>query len=40
MTTQLDVFRFDEAPMATDRSAGWQYVRAAGDVFEGAERCP
>jgi cytochrome P450 len=37
MTAQGDVFRFDAAPMATDRTAGWRYVRAAGDVFEGPD---
>jgi cytochrome P450 len=36
MTTQDDLFRFDAAPMSTDRTAGWQYVRQAGEVFEGA----
>src|SRR5215211_5780526 len=29
--TANDLFRFDAAPMATDRTAGWRYVRAAGD---------
>jgi cytochrome P450 len=37
MTTQQDVFRFEDAPMRTDRAAGWRYVRDAGDVFQGAD---
>ena len=37
MTMQQDLFRFDAAPMSTDRSAGWKYVRDAGDVFQGAD---
>ena len=36
MTTR-DAFRFDEAPMASDRTTGWRYVRAAGPVFEGPD---
>jgi cytochrome P450 len=27
-------FRMEDAPMAADRTAGWRYVRSAGDVFE------
>jgi cytochrome P450 len=37
MTTLTGGFRFDAAPMAADRSAGWQFVRDAGDVVEGAD---
>lgn len=27
-------FRIEDAPMAADRTAGWRYVRDAGDIFE------
>jgi cytochrome P450 len=37
MTMQQQEFRFDAAPMRTDRAAGWRYVREAGDVFTGAD---
>ena len=30
-------FDINEAPMVGDRSAGWRYVRAAGDVFQAAD---
>jgi len=29
MTTVDEGFRFEHAPMAKDRAAGWSYVRAA-----------
>jgi cytochrome P450 len=32
-TTHAD-FQLEDAPMAADRTAGWRYVRAPGDVFE------
>jgi cytochrome P450 len=37
MTTESYLFRFDAAPMAFDRAAGWRYVRDAGDVIQGAD---
>ena len=37
MTTDQEVFRYESAPMATDRTEGWRYVRAGGDVFQGAD---
>lgn len=37
MTMQQQEFRFDAAPMRTDRAAGWRYVREAGDVFTGSD---
>jgi cytochrome P450 len=30
-------FRFYHAPMATDRTEGWRYVRSHGDVFQAAD---
>jgi cytochrome P450 len=32
MTTAPETFRFEDAPMAKDRAAGWGFVRSAGDV--------
>ncbi|HEX5588583.1 MAG TPA: cytochrome P450, partial [Acidimicrobiia bacterium] len=37
MTTVHEGFRFEHAPMAKDRAAGWSYVRAAGDVIRLAD---
>ncbi|MDQ1697826.1 MAG: hypothetical protein QOJ03_3179 [Frankiaceae bacterium] len=37
MTVTEEPFRLNDAPMAKDRTAGWTYVRAAGDVVKTAE---
>jgi len=37
MTVTKGSFRFSEAPMQRDRTAGWRFVRDAGDVFQDAE---
>jgi cytochrome P450 len=34
MTVTRGSFRFSDAPMQRDRTAGWRFVREAGDVFE------
>lgn len=37
MTFVREDFRFYDAPMAFDRSKGWEYVRSHGDVFQAAD---
>jgi cytochrome P450 len=37
MTTTDGLFRLNDAPMTKDRTVGWSYVRAAGDVVKTAE---
>jgi cytochrome P450 len=37
MTTAPDTFRLEDAPMAKDRSAGWSFVRAGGDVIHAVD---
>jgi cytochrome P450 len=37
VTVTEEPFRLNDAPMAKDRTAGWRYVRAAGDVVQTAE---
>ncbi len=37
MTVTKGSFRFSEAPMQRDRTAGWRFVRDAGDVFQDAD---
>ena len=34
MTVTRGSFRFSDAPMQRDRTAGWRFVREAGDVFQ------
>ena len=34
MTVIRDSFRFSDAPMQRDRTAGWRFVRQAGEVFQ------
>ena len=34
MTVTSGSFRFSDAPMQRDRTAGWRFVREAGDVFQ------
>ena len=34
MTVSSGSFRFSEAPMQRDRTAGWRFVRDAGEVFQ------
>jgi cytochrome P450 len=37
MTVTTGSFRFSDAPMRRDRTAGWRFVREAGDVFPDAD---
>ena len=37
MTVTSGSFRFSEAPMQRDRTAGWRFVRDAGEVFQDAD---
>ena len=37
MTVTKGSFRFSDAPMQRDRTAGWRFVREAGDVFQDAD---
>jgi cytochrome P450 len=37
MTVTKGSFSFSEAPMRRDRTAGWRFVRDAGDVFQDAD---
>ena len=34
MTVTTGSFRFSDAPMQRDRTAGWRFVRQAGEVFQ------